>query len=100
MSEHDYMNDWVDVVFVTTQDNYDWIDLGVYYSPTARRWFWYEDSGCSCYSWEAPPTVEEWENGDKDAALRALDNFQGYGDYAASDRIDDKLTVRNFKETR
>lgn len=27
---------------------WDWIDF--WYSPSKRRYFWYEQSGCSCYS--------------------------------------------------
>ena len=59
---------------------YEWDEIHVFYSPSARRSFWSSGSGCSCNGWgEGLSSAADFENGDKDAALRALDEWRaGY----------------------
>jgi hypothetical protein len=40
--------DWVEVYSDTKSANWEWDGLSVYWSPSARRYFWFRDSGCSC----------------------------------------------------
>ena len=90
-----YNDDWQEVVTIYEGD-YSWSQFEGYYSPSARRYFWYTDCGCSCNGWEDPDTVEEWENGDRAALLRGVDEF--YTD-TPEDKHEAKMSVRNFKES-
>jgi hypothetical protein len=97
--------DFVSVVYEST-GGYDWSAFGAYYSPSRRRYFWLHDGGCSCNSFgDSVKSVEEFENGDRAALLRAVEEAitvpqrDAYGDYyTAADRARAIAAVRDFRE--
>lgn len=42
------VEDFIDVVDVDFGGGYDWDEFHAWYSPSKRRYFWAEGSGCSC----------------------------------------------------
>lgn len=89
--------DWVHVVTLDDSEGYDWTTLHAFYSPTARRYFWASDSGCSCNYWgEGFMSAAAFEDGDKAALKRALRDF-GTGSYLTASEVLDALdTVARF----
>ena len=69
--------DWVEVArLADSGGGYEWTQFNVFYSPSARRFFWHGDSGCSCNSWEdGVSSAESFENGDREALVRAWERF-------------------------
>ena len=56
--------------------SYDWSEVRFFWSPSARRFFWRYDSGCSCNYWgDMGNYVSDFEDGDRDAALKAVREF-------------------------
>lgn len=94
--------DWVEVFDIDT-GGYEWTAFKGFYSPSARRYFWKGDSGCSCNSWDEDlNNAQDFENGDRAALRNAL------RDYAAGEYVDDDfkartpdalLKIADFKET-
>jgi len=74
---HEYVavqgtEDFVEAAHGDGGEAYSWSEIGVYYSPSARRYFWLSDSGCSCTSFgEYVESVEDFSNGEREDALRA-----------------------------
>lgn len=98
---NDYGNDWQGVTSISA-GGWEWARMEVNYSPSARRYFWDWQSGCSCNGWEDPESVDEWENGDRAAAIRAIDSFGHYDEdekMLTADKIVSKMAIRNFKES-
>lgn len=89
MSTEDYAQDWTEVVELGYWD-YSWQTFRSHYSPSARRYFWDSQSGCSCYGWE-DPGVGGWESGDRQALMRAV------REYGCTP--EDIRTVQFFEET-
>lgn len=96
--------DWVEVTELAYYD-YSWSILRAYYSPSARRYFWYGDSGCSCNDWtDLIESPADFENGDRQALIRALREFgpeEGQGYYYGLTPDDTNAAVRAatiFKE--
>ncbi|QDF14197.1 hypothetical protein SEA_GARDENSTATE_24 [Microbacterium phage GardenState] len=94
-------------VDVADTGGYSWSAFGVYFSPSARRYFWLSDSGCSCYSYgEYVASIEDFENGSREDALRAAKaevtvptKEDRWGDYFTQDQRDRILAaIRNFDE--
>ena len=90
-----YMDGWEEVITIY-QGSWEWSEFMAYWSPAARRYFWDEQSGCSCYGWEFEEAADGWENGDRAALLRAVDDF--YTD-TPEEKHEAKMSVRNFKES-
>jgi hypothetical protein len=83
---------------------YDWVSNDVFYSPSARRYFWYQDSGCSCYGpMESVDSVEDFSNGDRATALRAWDEWAKgrteWGELTADEVLAGRMAIRDFKES-
>lgn len=73
--------DWEPAVSLVFGD-WEWTEFHAYWSPSARRYFWHYDSGCSCNAWgEDLRTAADFENGDKDGLLRGLRAFAEHYDY-------------------
>lgn len=95
--------DWVVVAELGDQGGYNWTDFNAFYSPAARRYFWHGDSGCSCNSWSDDlSTAADFENGDKDALLRAWETFAKEREYTITTSIylAGVSTIRAFKEPK
>lgn len=68
--------DWRYVLTLDEGGGYNWATLHAFWSPSARRFFWLGNSGCSCTSWSDDLRGEaDFENGDKAALRRALRGF-------------------------
>ena len=67
---------WETIASIDDGSGYDWRVLEVYYSPSARRFFWLADAGCSCNCFgDAVSSVEDFENGSREDALREVAAF-------------------------
>ena len=91
--------DWRHVTTMDAGAGYDWDEARFYYSPSARRFFWARDSGCSCNCWEdSIHLVSDFEDGDRGAALAAVRRIaESMGDLPAVDAIDAADAIRTFK---
>lgn len=90
--------DWVHVLTVNDGIEYEWSTLEAFYSPTARRYFWYGDSGCSCNWWGDTLTSEaDFENGSKADLERAIRTFAGRGSLNTGDFLTALDDLRRFK---
>lgn len=68
--------DWVEVGRLGDGGGYEWTDFNVFYSPSARRYFWHGDSGCSCNGWsDGLYSASDLEDGDRATLLRAWESF-------------------------
>lgn len=93
--------DWVEVALLGDGGGWDWTDFNAFYSPSARRYFWHGDSGCSCNSWgDSLGDADSFENGDRAALLRAWQTFAKEHEYSigVTDYTSGVETIRNFKE--
>ncbi len=88
MNEKNYMDDWVEVVDFG-EYGWEWDIFRSYYSPSARRYFWDRQCGCSCNCWE-DPSEGGWMNGDRRALVNAVRENGG--------AYDDIKVVHQFKE--
>lgn len=46
--------DWIEVAAYDSGGGYEWAIWKCWWSPSARRYFYDGDSGCSCNAWEPP----------------------------------------------
>ena len=96
--------DWVEVALLGDQGgSYDWTDFNAFYSPSARRYFWHGDSGCSCNSWsDEVNTPADFEDGDRASLLRAWEQFAKDHEYSipVSVYLPGVAEIRNFKESK
>lgn len=79
---------------------WEWAAIEVYYKPDARRFFWLEESGCSCYGFGdyAPYSLDEFGDGDRNAAIAALKGFSYYEDNPSADEYHrETAKVRDYK---
>jgi hypothetical protein len=94
--------DWVTVADLG-EGGYEWAIFRAFYSPSARRYFWHGDAGCSCNDWnEDLSTSADFENGDKNAMLRAWETFtkaHSY-DFGVSEYQSGVGEIRSFKEPK
>lgn len=85
--------DWVAVAYGSNSQDWDWDAMSIYYSPSARRYFWYSDSGCSCsYHMEYVRSTSEFEDGTRHAAIEAAKNG-GYESAATEIRAFDERGI-------
>lgn len=92
--------DWDLVLRHEPSESYEWSRMDVYYSPSARRYFWYSDSGCSCNYFDATHS-HEFIDGDREAACRAVREFCTEDYFSTdSDAVDCISTIKTFKEPK
>ena len=67
---------WVAVAHASESEGWDWSAISFYYSPSARRYFWYSDGGCSC-NWHMDGTTyaADFFDGDRQAAIEAAKDW-------------------------
>jgi hypothetical protein len=96
--------DWVEVGQLGDGGgSYDWTEFRAFYSPSARRYFWHGDSGCSCNGWgDDLSTAADFEDGDRASLLRAWEEFAKDHSYDinARDYTDGVSEIRQFKEPK
>lgn len=87
---------WVAVATASESESYDWRAISFYYSPSDRRYFWYSDGGCSCnWHMDSGVLLADFEDGDKQAALRAATRWPSYGEDEGLEQ-----EIRDFKEPK
>ena len=95
--------DWY-LVAETDAGGYSWTTWRAYYSPSARRYFWHGDSGCSCSGWaDNLHTSSRFESGSREDAARGLHRFaEVYGGYGLSPAhaLGADTKIRTFKEPK
>lgn len=68
--------DWEAVATDFESEDYDWSAISVFWSPSARKYFWYEDGGCSCNGhMDYVNGIGDFHVGDKADALRITGNW-------------------------
>ena len=95
--------DWQLVAQAGDGGGYDWTTWRAYYSPSARRYFWHGDSGCSCNQWsDDVNSAEDFGNGSRADALNALREFAKERIYSisGSEALDASTEIRTFKEPK
>lgn len=75
-SEIEGTEDWVEVFKADFGEAYEWDEIHVFYSPSARRYFIASGSGCSCNSiTDDYKYAGDFEDGNKQWAI---DTVSGY----------------------
>lgn len=70
--------DWIAVASEHESEGWDWSAISFFYSPSARRYFWFSDGGCSCnWHMDGPLTLGDFEHGDRQAAIKAAHTWGG-----------------------
>jgi hypothetical protein len=85
-----------------SQGGYEWDSLEAWYSPSKRRYFWVEGSGCSCNSLgDDVRRLDELANGNRDELVSAIraKYEEGYN-VSPSDMLADIATVKTFREAK
>ena len=90
------------VVGVELGGGYDWDDLQAWYSPSRRKFFWLEGSGCSCNSLgEDVRSLNDFSAGNRDELARAVrqkyDDSYSSGTGQASALLEDLAAVKTFR---
>lgn len=90
---------WVEVAALDDgRGDYEWSDFKAFYSPSARRYFWHGDSGCSCNGWgDDVSSAASFEDGDRPALLRAWETFAKEHFFNTGVYVSGVATLRNFK---
>ncbi|UYL88353.1 hypothetical protein SEA_EVEPICKLES_66 [Arthrobacter phage EvePickles] len=95
--------DWIEVAKLGDQGGYEWTDFNAYYSPSARRYFWHGDGGCSCNSWsDGLGSADDLQNGGRADLLRAWEEFAKEHTYSigVTGYLDGVSTIKKFKEPK
>jgi len=94
-------DDWQKVAYLEDPKcDYEWAEFRAFYSPSARRYFWHGDSGCSCNGWgDDVSTAASFENGGRADLLRAWENFtKDHGYYfGVGEYLSGVAEIRKFK---
>jgi hypothetical protein len=88
-----------------TDYGYEWSEFAAYIDPADGRWFWIEDSGCSCNYFldDVRPDRAALESGDRADALRAATAWEPYVESPTDDVQANLLkAIRDYRtgETR
>lgn len=90
--------DWVPVASYDTGGGYDWTRFHAFWSPSARRFFWYGDAGCSCNSWgDYLHRPSDFQDGDLAALQRAFREFADEHCLDAGDALRAADEIARFK---
>lgn len=94
-------DDWVTVVELG-EGGWEWEEFKAFWSPSSRRFFWGGASGCSCSDWsESFDSAADFEDGDRDALLRAWETFAKNGYFLSDeDRLAGVSEIRAFKKVK
>lgn len=78
---------------------YEWDDLEAWYSPSRRRFYWLEGSGCSCNSLgDDVSSIADFLDGDREALMRAVkEKHESFYNTSIDAYERDKATVRDYK---
>ena len=93
--------DWHAVTQLYIGDGYGWTEWRVYFSPSARRYFWHGDSGCSCNYWaDDVDSAEDFGNGSRADAVNNLRSFvEGFSDGTA-ETLEAVAEIKTYREPK
>lgn len=93
------VEDFEHVLSIDTIGSYEWDSLEAWYSPSRRRFFWIEDSGCSCnYLGQDVWSLSDFLDGDRDALLRAVrSKYENAYSPALNECERDMAVVRDYQ---
>ena len=94
--------DFVDVVDVDFGGGYEWDEFHAWYSPSKRRYFWAEGSGCSCnYFGEDLYKLDDFSSGSKSDLESGLRSYLDEA-YSArpADVLDAVAKVKTFRASK
>lgn len=67
-------------VFTAGEGGYEWSEFVAWRAPSGR-FYWFADSGCSCYGYgDGFTAVADFSDGDRDALERAFREWAGGND--------------------
>jgi len=94
--------DFQEVVSIDFGGGYDWDSLEAWYSPSKRKFFWLDGSGCSCDSLGMDVSkLEDFTVGNREELANAVrakyDNTYSSGTGRASDLLADLAAVKTFR---
>jgi hypothetical protein len=94
--------DFQEVVGVELGGGYGWDSLQAWYSPSKRKFFWLEGSGCSCNSLgKFVSSLGDFTVGNRDELVNAVrakyDNSYSIKTGMASALLNDLATVKTFR---
>lgn len=91
--------DWVEVASYGGGGGYEWAVWRCWWSPSANRYFYDGDSGCSCNSWEPPKQASGFDFTDsKDGLVKALEAFaESHYEKSALELVSE---IRAFKKPK
>jgi hypothetical protein len=94
--------DFEHVVSVRLGGGYDWDDLEAWYSPSRRKFFWLDGSGCSCNSLgDGVTSIADFDAGNRDelssAVRRKYDESCTSYSGLASELLKDLAAVKTFR---
>lgn len=95
------VEDWIEIAALDDgRGDYEWSDFKAFYSPSARRYFWHGDSGCSCNGWgDEISSAASFEDGDKAALMRAWETFAKEHYLSVDVYVSGVATLRKFEAT-
>jgi len=96
------VEDFQHVVSIGFGGGYDWDDLEAWYSPSKRKFFWLDGSGCSCNSLgDDVYGLADFSVGNRDelaaAVRRKYDDSYSGRQNMATDLLNDLATVKKFR---
>lgn len=89
--------DWEPVGDADSIGGYEWDVFAVFWSPSARRYFWGAEGGCSCNSFAQGWDASDYQSGARADVLRSLtawrDDPECYNDarHDVADRLADTI---------
>ncbi|WP_025157209.1 DUF7574 domain-containing protein [Leifsonia aquatica] len=94
--------DWQEVFHEET-GGYEWSGIAGWYSPSRDRYFWLEDSGCSCNGFgDSASSIEDFSNGSRADMLRAAEGYLRvdgrYADFTVEERARALAAIRDYQE--
>lgn len=78
----------------------DWTLFEAFYSPSARRYFWYQDNGCSCNTpYDDVSSSADFQNGDYARLVKTVKNLvsDGFVNNAPMNKALETLRKKNLE---
>lgn len=97
--------DFQEVVSIDFGGGYDWDSLEAWYSPSKRKFFWIEGSGCSCNSLgDDVRALADFSVGNRDELANAVrakyDGTYSGNTGRATDLLADLASVKTFRASK
>ena len=98
----DGTEDFQEVVGIEFGGGYEWDSLEAWYSPSKRRFFWVEGSGCSCNSLgDDLYRIDDLESGNREELTNAVRSKYANGYNVSTDELlSDLAMVKTFRAAK